>query len=252
MDVLWVKVAAQVASFRRPLDHNYQRTLLLPPPTTLLGLAGAALGLSDRELWDTHSPVWELRLSALALQKPGIARDMWTVMKIKNNKIAERSPYFRELLFFVRYVLLYGGPRKLLEDLRAAFADPVYPLSLGREDELITIEEIGLAEAVPGMARFRGTIIPGDFRQLHFRLPLRPAVRFEPPVVEILPLGFTLDEKGLRQPVASVPLTFLSLDLEIELPGRELVFTFEALEGRSFTWVNLPSSPNQTSLSLSI
>ncbi|MGQ9512231.1 CRISPR-associated protein Cas5 [Thermodesulfitimonas sp.] len=252
MDVLWIKVAAQVASFRRPLDHNYQRTLLLPPPTTLLGLAGAALGLSDRELWDKGSPVRELYLSVLALQKPGMARDMWTVMKIKDNKIAERSPYFRELLFFVRYVLLYGGPRRLLENLRAAFTDPVYPLSLGREDELITIEEIGLAEASPGTACFRGTIIPGDFRQLHFRLSLRPGVRFEPPVVEILPLGFTLDEKGLRHPVGSIPLTFLSLDLEVELPGREPVFTFEALEGRNFTWVNLPSSPNQTSPSLSI
>ena len=44
---VWVR--APVASFRRPLDHDYQRTLPMPPPTTLLGIAGATLGLSDRE-----------------------------------------------------------------------------------------------------------------------------------------------------------------------------------------------------------
>ena len=85
MNILWIKVTAPLASFRRPLDHNYQRTLPLPPPTTLLGLAGAALGLSEEELWLKPSPLRDLSVAALALQKPGIARDMWTVMKIKNN-----------------------------------------------------------------------------------------------------------------------------------------------------------------------
>jgi len=61
--ILLVTVRAPVASFRRPLDHNYQRTLPMPPPTTLLGIAGAALGLSDRELWAPDSPVCELKVS---------------------------------------------------------------------------------------------------------------------------------------------------------------------------------------------
>ncbi|MDK2882206.1 MAG: CRISPR-associated protein Cas5t [Bacillota bacterium] len=251
MNVLWVKVAAPVASFRRPLDHNYQRTLLLPPPTTLLGLAGAALGLSEGELWHKGPPLQGLLVAALALQKPGGARDMWTVMKIKNNKITERSPYFRELLFFARYMLLYGGPTDLLEALQAAFTDPVYPLSLGREDELIILEDMGLERAVAGEARFFGTVIPGDLRQLDFRWLPRPGIIFEPPVVEVLPLGFELDQRGMRHPVGATPFTFLPFDLEVEVPGQKEVFTLEALEGRSFTWMNSPSLANRIPLSWS-
>ena len=53
MELLALNVSAPVASFRRPLDLNYQRTLPLPPPTTLIGLAGAALGMSPWDLWGT-------------------------------------------------------------------------------------------------------------------------------------------------------------------------------------------------------
>lgn len=97
--ILVVMVRAPVVSFRRPMDHNYQRTLPMPPPTTLLGIAGAALGLSDRELWAQDSPMRDLRVSVWIEGETGRAYDMWTVLKIKGGRIAERSPYFRELLF---------------------------------------------------------------------------------------------------------------------------------------------------------
>ncbi|RMG63139.1 MAG: CRISPR-associated protein Cas5, partial [Calditrichaeota bacterium] len=164
--VLIVRVRAPIASFRRPLDHNYQRTLPLPPPTTLIGIAGAALGLSDRKLWAPDSPINHLKVSVLADGKPGRARDMWTVLKIKSGKIAERSPYFRELLFFTRYTLLYGGEIDTLQRLREAFLDPAYPLTLGREDELLCLQEVILAELVRGEPRFQGTVVPGDIRQM--------------------------------------------------------------------------------------
>ncbi|HAG08056.1 MAG TPA: CRISPR-associated protein Cas5, partial [Desulfotomaculum sp.] len=37
---------APTASFRLPETHTFQQTLPLPPVTALMGLAGAALGLS--------------------------------------------------------------------------------------------------------------------------------------------------------------------------------------------------------------
>jgi CRISPR-associated protein Cas5t len=98
--IVAVRVCATVASFRRPLDHNYQRTLPMPPPTTLLGIAGAALGLSDRDLWSPKSLLSNLKVSVWIEEEPGRARDMWTVLKIKSGKIAERSPYFREFALF--------------------------------------------------------------------------------------------------------------------------------------------------------
>ncbi len=236
MKVLRVAVRAPVASFRRPLDHNYQRSLPLPPPTTVLGIAGAALGLSDRQLWASDSPLQQVVVAAWADAEPGRARDMWTVLKIKGGKIAERSPYFRELLFAVSYTLVYGGPNETLERLAAAFADPVYPLSLGREDELALVEEVTLEEASDGQARFRGTVLPGDVRRVPFRPLLRPGARMEPVLVETLPLAFSLDNRGIRNPERRTPLSFLPLQPELEVPSPW--FTVLQLRGRNFAWVN--------------
>ncbi len=231
--ILCVKVQSPVASFRRPLDHNYQRTLLMPPPTTLMGIAGAALGLSDRELWTETSPLRLVKVSVWMDAEPGRARDMWTLLKIKNGRM-ERSPYRRELLFFARYTLLYGGDETLLQQLAQAFEDPVYPLSLGREDELLLVEGIFPETASAGEPRFRGTVLPGDIRQMTIRPVLQPSIRFEPPVVETLPLSFSVDAKGLRHPEHLVTLSFLPLELEIEAPQIPAL----QCQGRNFAWVN--------------
>ncbi|GBC81080.1 hypothetical protein HRbin10_00185 [bacterium HR10] len=232
--ILIVRVRAPVASFRRPLDHNYQRTFPMPPPTTLVGIAGAALGLSDRELWAADSPLRELKVSVWMDEEPGRARDMWTVLKVKGGKIAERSPYFRELLFFTRYTLFYGGEEALLRRLAEAFRDPAYPLSLGREDELLVVEEVQLTEAQEGEPRFRGTVLPGDIRQMPGLRPiLREGAVFEPPVVEMLPLGFTVDSRGVRSPLPPVPVSFLPFGVELEVPSVPAWWW----NSRSFTWL---------------
>lgn len=231
--VLLVTVQAPVASFRRPLDHNYQRTLPMPPPTTLLGIAGAALGLSDRELWAQNSPLRQVRVSVWTDKKPGRARDMWTLLKIKSGKM-ERSPYVRELLFFMNYTIVYGGDEPLLQELARAFQDPTYPLSLGREDELLWIEEVVMGVASKGMPRFHGTALPCDIRKVSVHPIIKPGIRFEPPIVETLPLSFIVDKKGIRHPERITTLTFLPLELEME------VSQIPALQykGRNFTWVN--------------
>lgn len=209
----------------------------MPPPTALLGIAGAALGLSDRELWAVASPLRQTKVAVWMDAEPGRARDMWTLLKIKANKIAERSPYFRELLFFVRYTLLYGDEERLLRKLEQAFRDPAYPLSLGREDELLLAEEIGLEQTSEGEPTFRGTVIPGDVRQMQTRLPnLQPGIRFEPPVVETLPLAFTVDARGLRHPERSTMLSFLPLELEVKVEAPSLPAL--RCRERNFTWMN--------------
>jgi len=228
-------VRAPVASFRRPLDHNYQRTLPMPPPTTLLGIAGAALGMSDRDLWALDSPLRNLKVSVLMEGVPGRARDMWTVLKIKSGRIAERSPYFRELLFGVCYTLLYGGEKRVLERLEAAFNEPAYPLSLGRDDELLVIESLGIEEVQQGPPRFLGTLLPVDVRQIEgLRPQVPPGLHFEPPLVETLPLAFSVDDNGVRSPERMTTLSFLPVGIEIEVPGLQ-AFQWQ---GRNFVWAN--------------
>lgn len=238
--VLIVSVSAPVASFRRPLDHNYQRTLPLPPPTTLLGIAGAALGLPDRELWDPQAGWSDLRVSTWMDEPPGKARDMWTVLKIISGKLGERSPYFRELLFYVRYKLAYGGTTSQLEELARAFRDPVFPLSLGRDDELMFVEDVTLCHAGAGDSVFGGTVLPCDIRKIPRLKPaLAPGTAFEPPLVERLPVSFEVDKKGVRHPQKLQFFSFLPPGVQIEVPNLAPL----QCAGQNFVWLN--SSPNQ-------
>ncbi len=233
--VLVVRVRAPIASFRRPLDHNYQRTLPMPPPTTLIGIAGAAMGISDRQLWATDGPLRHLKVSVWMDDEPGRAHDMWTVLKIKHNKIAERSPYFRELLFFARYTLLYGGDEELLRRLEQAFHDPVYPLSLGREDELMLVEDIKVEEAQEGDPCFKGTVLPVDIRETpNIKPVLKHGAHLEPPIVEKLPLRFRVDERGIRHPEDIMPFSFLMLETEFIVPPVKAL----QWRGRNFSWLN--------------
>ena len=241
MRTLALKVIAPQVSFRRPLDINYQRTLLLPPPTTMIGLAGAALGLTDYQIWneDQWKPLRELKV-AVTLDKPsGKARDMITVLKVKSGKIEQRSPYFRELLFNVEYTLFYAGEDEFIEKLSKAFKDPAFPLSLGREDELIEIVSIRQIELTTGKPVFYGTAIPGDIREMKINLPAfksgKSSTKLEPAIIESIPLEFKV-EKGSRLPIKKTTITFLPYSLEIEIENfNRKVFEFN---GRNFTWMN--------------
>ncbi|MEN3000722.1 MAG: CRISPR-associated protein Cas5 [Armatimonadota bacterium] len=233
---LAVQVAAPVASFRRPLDHTYQRTLLLPPPTTLLGLVGAALGLDAAQLWSDASPLRRLQVQVLAHNTPARATDMWTLLKIKAGKM-ERSPYLRELLFHAQFTLLYGGAEELLSQLSDAFQQPAYPLSLGREDELLCVvacEQVECAPASPPYL-FYGTILPGDLRMLNAQPVLREGMVLEPAVVERLPTRFQIEPNGVRQPLDVQPFTFLPYSVQVQLNAwNRPVFQYGE---RQFVWL---------------
>jgi len=237
IEVLVVEVKGLSCSFRPPLDHNYQRTLPFPPPTTILGLAGAALGLSEAELWDPKGFLRGLRVSVLTKSEPGWAKDTWTLMKIAGRKIKiERSPYLRELLFFPTYTLVFGSDPELLRDLREALLDPCYALSLGREDELIVVTATELVEVHPGEPFFSGTVLPLDIAKTEARVRGLPAGRTKPPLTARLPLAFTV-KGGIRHPTRTKEFTFIPHSFPpLEVP--ELAPMALALRGRNFVWLN--------------
>jgi len=236
MKALAVQVRAPVASFRRPLDHTYQRTLPLPPPTTVIGLAAAALGISTRELWDSSSPLRAVRVQVLAQNIPARATDLWTLLKIKSGKM-ERSPYLRELLFNADFTLLYQADELLLQKLVQAFRQPAYPLSLGREDELIQVESCEIIDCLPAEPpyRFYGVILPGDLRLLHARPVVQPGVVLEPAVVERLPTAFAIDRNEQRNPQNLRTFTLLPFQVIVEL--EQMNIPVYALQDRHFVWL---------------
>jgi CRISPR-associated protein Cas5t len=238
MEVLTVKVRALSVSFRRILDYNYQRTYPLPPPTTILGFLGAALGLSDRELWDKESIVRKVKISVLSLHVPGFAKDLWTVQKIKQGKIEELSPYFRELLFFPEYLLIFGGNKEIMGYIAEKLEDPTYPLSLGRDDELVRIIDLRWKTISKGDNRFSGTILPLDINEFKFKPILQEGILMEPPIRDRLPIGFVVSKKGIRTPLEKKTFTFIPPTLTIKLETIPNSLEIYSIGARNFVWLN--------------
>jgi len=242
MKTLILKVFAPQASFRRPLDINYQRTLPLPPPSTLIGLAGAALGLSDIQIWNKPEgeSLRNTRVSAILCNNPGLAKDLITILKVKNRRIEDRSPYYREVLFNTEFLIIYHGKEKFIQKLKEGFQNPQYPLSLGREDELIDILSIEEADLQPGEPAFRGTAIPGDIRKMDFQLAEFKEkkdypIKIEPPIIESVPVVFDVTGKS-RIPRKKVTLSFLPYTLEVGI--KSPTFEVFSVKGKNFTWMN--------------
>lgn len=141
------------ASFRHPqLVTGMQPTLPLPPPSTIYGLVAAAAGR-----WVDPD---ECRL-AYVFQSNGNARDLETIYQFGNSASAGSNVVLREWLTDWRMWLYFTEP-----SWAKFFEQPVFPVTLGRQQELAHIEagsdgivarEVNLTRA---LTLLRGTVVP--------------------------------------------------------------------------------------------
>jgi len=129
---------------RAPEDLRYHRTLQLPPRTTLLGFTGAALGLNERELyvqWNNGPSLSDrLQVAAKLNEIDGHVQDYWTIVKFVDRKEPFRAIQVREQLFRPSYTMYFASAdEELVRYIEEKINDPRYPLSLGRDDELVRI-----------------------------------------------------------------------------------------------------------------
>ncbi len=183
-------IAGKLAHFRRFYTNSSSLSYPIPPPPTLRGLLGAALGLgpeyAERFLKWRFSvrPLapWRYLLQTvnhLMIKKGAATRNLagGEHTQVPLQLVVPKAPSGR-----VRYeVLAVGGDP---EPLIRALASPRYPLSLGPAYALAFVEEAGWVE---GQMRETGTegLILGAFevarvrrfkgrgRILHDRYPLR-------------------------------------------------------------------------------
>lgn len=146
---------------------QYQRTYLFPPKPTLIGLLGAALGFEDWQLTSLYEDVWA---SVILCQRYGFARDLWGITKIKTSGKTEHAVVVREMLHCPSYRIFFSPKSSSsvkLRDMETAFANPAYPLTLGRSDELVMINSCDISDLQPAnqAAWFRYTVLPFDYRK---------------------------------------------------------------------------------------
>ena len=132
-----IEAITQSSTFRNAEFQNFHKSYKLPPPTTLIGFAGAALGLSPKasqEFFDND----KFKMGIYGYSE-GIAEDLWKY----NNFTPQKSIIKREILFLNHFLIVYGSTNKnKISKLKESFDNPKYALSLGSNDSLAFIKKV--------------------------------------------------------------------------------------------------------------
>jgi CRISPR-associated protein Cas5t len=160
-----LELSSITASFRNPEFQNFHKSFSLPPPTTIIGLAGAAMGLDPLQaqtFFDDNKI-----FVGISGKAEGKANDLW-----KYNDFKDGSVILRELLYNNNFRIVFAAENEVIaQTLCAAFQCPVYALSLGPNDSLarvgkeITIGQSSFCKGVP----LDCTLVEGDVTAEVFR-----------------------------------------------------------------------------------
>ena len=154
-----IELRAMTVTFRNPEFQNFHKSLHLPPPTTLIGLAGAAFGKSPKAAQDFfEEEAWQLGIFGTS---EGYAIDLW-----KYRKFDDKDPsgiVQREILFDNHFIAVFGCEQ---EDkvmlLSHAFDDPVYALTLGSSDSLAKVVSSSIIRDTEEAMELSNCLVPGN------------------------------------------------------------------------------------------
>lgn len=241
----YVILSAETASFRDPGGQLYHATLPLPPISTIIGIAGAAMGFEFKQIWEFFK-VHNIRVGTRNMRgsMPGKGLDLWKYQKIVSSEV--RSDILkREFLFRPTYGLYYGCEnREPLEQLRHAFLDPAWALTLGTSDDIALIEKVsnvvGVKKSNGDAVDLRYSLVPGDqtdnysfYWETISNTPVRTLL--ELPTVKQLPVDFSFTAEGERKGSRYKPFTFLSGTHYLKTPCPTYTFNEDAIALISIT-----------------
>jgi len=214
MHLAVVKAFAETASFRLPEAHTFHKTLPLPPRSTLVGLLGAALGLTAESAQE-WAEVRQVQIGVAGRHR-GQMKDLWKYRKIKTSEVIS-DVLLREHLVDLGLTIVYSSQdTSATEQIVSGFRNPVYALTAGPSDSLLKIRKVFLvadASPIPTTA-FQFCVIPGDITSGGryrpdpdvLRGPIIESVRA--PWVAHLPLRFAY-EGARREVAARGPFSFI-------------------------------------------
>ncbi|MBN8679684.1 MAG: CRISPR-associated protein Cas5 [Chitinophagales bacterium] len=226
MNYLAVEIRTVTATFRNPEFQNFHKTLHLPPPTTLVGLAGAALGKSPKaaQEWFERDD-WQLGISGIS---EGYAKDLWKY----NNKWDkengwESSVLLREILFDNRFFAIFGSPTesKILT-LKEAFWEPKYALTLGSSDSLVKVVSAEIVGKPATSRELSNCLTPGNVLsnvlENVFNWDDFSIYSTSEPIAYDLPTRFKYEsDYGVRRVMRRKTFSFIGnpMQLNFEVPG---------------------------------
>lgn len=167
MENFVVEIQSQTASFRNPDFQNFHKSLELPPPTTIIGLAGAALGLPPLQAQEFFEES-EFKVGIYGTFK-GKCNDTWKYDRrhskrgLKYDPELDGSVIQKEFLIQNTFLIAFSSADKeKLEELFSAFNSPNYPLTMGNSDSLAFIKFILTDADFLKSDQLQNCIIEGD------------------------------------------------------------------------------------------
>ncbi|MFH1773932.1 MAG: CRISPR-associated protein Cas5 [Methanobacteriota archaeon] len=237
MDAIKIKTVSGFASFKWVKDQKYHRTYEFPPKTTLLGFVGSALGLKEEQIY--HRWGWNgkekpfvdrVKVAILANTIDGKVKEAWrTIKSIKGKAEREievlflegwtftRIPIVREQLYRPRYVIYVSSDEgDLLRHMMEKFGNPVFPLSLGRDDELVRIESLSILPLIEPKypILLHNILLPFNINKVKRGIVLEGT--FKPYICQKLPHRFEIIDK-IRKPKDEGEFTFLTGGYKIKI-----------------------------------
>lgn len=198
-----ISLHAMTASFRDPNTHLYQETIPIPPPTTIVGITGAALGLPFEEAME-YFKTNKIAVGCSA-KSNGFGRDLWGYSKIKNKDVG-KDILVREFLSDLDVeIFISCRDKDVIDEIYGGFKDPKFALSLGNSDELVWIKGIEICKDVSASAskNIKNSWIHGNYIdkfELDWdkvkKLPIKSTIK--PPIVKNLPIDFEFTKNGER------------------------------------------------------
>ncbi|MEM0136104.1 MAG: CRISPR-associated protein Cas5 [Thermoplasmatales archaeon] len=194
--------------FRTPLAQSAQDTLPLPAPTQLIGLLGAAAGISRAMMPELYS---KFSVGVIGVHKTTY-QDLTKIVKYgAKGKIKQPTALLmRENLYDSEFTIWYLPKSNITaSSVMEFFQNPKYALSLGRDDELIRIDQVEIVEVnETEEAVIHDTVVPFSLdpqcetivESSDFMIPLVP--------IE-LPRSFDVSSRLIRSPRDFREYTFI-------------------------------------------
>ncbi len=198
MRVLYFEAIAETCSIRIPEAHTFQPTLPNPTPTNMIGLLGAAMGLSYKEAQEFVINN-EIKFGING-SSSGFMRDFQKMILIKGNSYHE-EPLYREVHCWSRFHLFYSSEKgEIFDQITKAFKNPVYPPVFGRSDDLLKIKKLSTINDafVEKSFEINNSVLLGNYKQnikvsqeyIDEQLKNGKYIEIVPPKVYSLPIFF--------------------------------------------------------------
>lgn len=233
MQCFCVEIATQSASFRNPEFQNFHKTLDMPPPSTIIGFAGAAMGLSPKMAQDFFEAT--PFVTGICAFHSGRTTDTWKYRNQTKNMhfydpIRDGSVIKRELLVQSSYFLVFGSENKeQLELLRSAIESPKFALTLGSSDSVAWVKCIKEGLSVSKSKMIKGCIVPGDIVGEVIRQssdgPEFSIYQTSEPITYDLPVRFNYkSDYGKREVAQTKTLSIITQEMQLNFEVEGVLY----------------------------